>query len=91
MNHPLEQRIDVNHKWSSSAILKWCTLNVKLRLMGHVNFASEVQYSTTIVYDIFQYESIRMKQPYTIVTKYCKKQAKLLCPSDKEASFSYID
>ena len=78
--------------WSiRSTLLKRCTLKVLLPLMGHCSFACKMQYFTTIVYDNFWYDSVRMKRPCTIDTKYCASQAELPCPSGEVTSFTYTD
>ena len=47
--------------YRSNSTTKQCALNVPLRLTSHGSLACKVQY-LTIVFDIFRYGSVRMKQ-----------------------------
>ena len=50
-----------------------------------------MQYLTTIMYDIFEYDKLMVKRLYTIANENCTSQAKLPCPSGEARSIDSTD
>ena len=71
-------------KHNIGTLLNRCTLNVQLRLTGHGSFACKMQYFTSIVYDSFRYDNVKVT--YTIVIQI----PHIACEANLSVRRSYI-